>query len=111
MDKEDKVMSCVGWVLAWMSALVVSIFMDGWALSTVWNWFMPRIFSVVTLTLMQSVGVSMVFSLFTRTNRISSSESKEKKTSLEKWIETLGIAVFVPLFTVGMAWVILQFAF
>lgn len=111
MDTENKFASCLGWIVAWVSTTIVSVFMDGWALSTIWNWFMPTIFHLVTLTIMQAVGVAMVFSLFTRTNKIDTDKSKEKKSSLEVWIETTFISVFTPLFSVGIAWVVLQLAF
>jgi len=111
MDTENKFASCVGWVVAWVGAIVVSTLVDGWALSTVWNWFMPRIFNLISLTFMQSIGVAMVFSLFTRTNKIDKRSSEGKKSSLELWLETLLVPTFTAIFTVGLAWIILQFAF
>lgn len=110
MDTENKFASCVGWVVAWVSTTVVAVLMDGWALSTIWNWFIPPIFHLVTLTMMQSVGVAMVFSLFARTNKLNTSK-EENKSSLEKWIEATIVAIFTPLLSVAIAWVVLQFAF
>lgn len=111
MDTENKFASCVGWIVAWVGTIVVATLADGWALSTIWNWFMPRIFHLVTLTFMQAIGVAMVFSLFTRTNKTDSNKSKEKKSALDLWLESTFVPVLTAVFTVGIAWIVLQFAF
>ena len=107
---DNKFSSCVGWIVSYVVLAVLGVYMDGWALSTIWNWFIPPIFGLVSLTLMQSVGVAMVFSLFTRTNFLKNADTR-KQTSLEKFVETAIVAVFTPLFSVAIAWVFLQFAF
>lgn len=110
MKTEDKFTSCLGWIIAFGLAGIVSVFVDGWALSTIWNWFIPPIFNLVNLSLMQAVGVAMVFSLFTRTNQLhNSDESKEK--GLWAVYEILLRTVVTALLNVGIAWIVLQFAF
>ena len=111
MDKENQFASCLGWIVAWVSTTLISVTMDGWALSTIWNWFIPPIFHLVSLTMMQAVGLAMVFSLFTRTNKIDTKKNTEKKSSLEIWIETTVVAILTPSFSVFLAWIVWQIAF
>jgi hypothetical protein len=77
----------------------------------VWNWFIPPIFHLVSLRFMEAVGVAMVCSLFTRTNKVDTNKPKEKKSPLEVWLESTGTAIMTPLFTVLLAWIVLQFTF
>lgn len=111
MDTENKFASCFGWVVAFLGAGMVSVFVDGWALSTIWNWFIPPIFHLVNLSLMQAVGVAMVFSLFTRTNKLHNTDDSKKASSWEKLLEAFMVPVLTALLNVGIAWVVLQFAF
>lgn len=111
MDTENRLSSCFGWLVAFLIVLVVGVAMNGWALSTIWNWFIPPIFGLAYLTTMKAIGVSMVLNLFTGVNKISSESKKEKQTTLEKFIESVLTAILVPLAYVGIGYVIYQFAF
>lgn len=47
-------------------ALLMSIagaFVTGWFIMLMWNWFLPSIFGVTTITYMQSCGLAMVFAV------------------------------------------------
>lgn len=110
--KEDKFSSCVGIIASLVVVLVVGTLIDGWALSKIWNWFMPPIFHLVSLTLWQAIGVSMVFEIFTRTNKKASNKSdSSSKTVGELVLSRLIEVTVVPLLSVGIAWIVLQFAF
>ena len=109
-DTSDLFASCVGWIVVFLVLVTVGTLMNGWALSTIWNWFIPPIFRLTSLTLWQAIGVAMVFELFTGTNKLNKSDG-EKKSTGERLVEGVLTAVFVPLFSVGIAYVVLQFAF
>lgn len=109
MKKDDAVTSCFGIVFGIIAVAIVSALANGWALSTIWNWFIPPLFHLTTLTYFQAIGVATVFSLFTGTK---SSKDDDKSDSVgEAILKALLVPVFTALFTVGFAWIILQFAF
>lgn len=108
-----KAMSCLGMVVTVAIVALVSIFVGGWALSTVWNWFMPATFaSLPHLTFGQALGVSMVFTLFTGSH---TNKKKDVDTANKSFEETVLVSIITILFTnafyVGFAWIILQFVF
>lgn len=112
MKENDTVTTCLGIIFGLIATLVVGTLMDGWALSKIWNWFMPTIFSLPVLTLWKAIGVSMVFELFSRTNKSKKSDSKSnEKTIGEAILASIIEVTVVPLTSVGIAWVVLQFAF
>lgn len=110
--RDERLTTCLGMIVAILIMVTVSPIANGWALSTIWNWFMPPIFGIVSLTLWQAIGVSMVFGIFTGTNRISSkSEDNTNKTFGEVFVTQLILAILTPVLTVGIAWIVFQFAF
>lgn len=44
--------------------MVVGSAVNGWALSTLWGWFIVPIFGLPSLTIPQAIGVSFVAALF-----------------------------------------------
>lgn len=107
--KSDKTLTCVGAIASVLALLVVSPLMNGWALSKIWNWFMPVIFNLPKLLLFQAIGVTMVFNLFT--GKKTSSGKAEGDSVGEVIGIALATAVLVPVLEVAMAWIVLQFAF
>lgn len=112
MDKNNNVSTCLGIIFSLVVLIVVGTLMNGWALSTIWNWFMVPIFVLPSLTLWQAMGVSMVFELFTGTNRTKKKDSDTSgKTYTGALVESLALVILVPLASVVAAWIVLQFAF
>lgn len=112
MDKNNDVSTCLGIIFSLVVLIVGGTLMNGWALSTIWNWFMVPIFTLPALTLWQAMGVSMVFELFTGTNRAKKNSSDTSgKTYTEVLVESLALVILVPLASVVVAWIVLQFAF
>lgn len=109
--KSDTFSTCIGVVTSLIVVAVVGTIANGWALATIWNWFIPPLFHVTTLTFVQAIGVSMVFELFTGTNRTKKTESSESKTVGEAIISSLISVILTPVISVGIAWIVLQFAF
>jgi hypothetical protein len=44
--------------------IVGSIILDGWVISVVWSWFMPRLFNLPILSIPAAIGVSCLLSSF-----------------------------------------------
>ena len=110
MDKDNNFSTCLGMIVSLVFLFVIGALLNGWALSTIWNWFMPPIFGLVSLTFWQAIGVAMVFELFTG---IKTSETKDqsKKTYAEVFIESLLKVTLAPAMTVFFAYIVHQFAF
>ena len=111
LDKDNTFASCLGMIVSVLVLFVVGMFLNGWALSTIWNWFIPPVFGLTALTLGQAVGVSMVFELFTGTNRLTKSKDTEGKSYTEVFIESLITAILTPVFSVFFAWIVWAYIF
>jgi type VI protein secretion system component VasF len=71
----EKTSEAIGiFVIALVTAVVLSLIF-GWFVMLLWNWLMPLIFGLTTLTYWQSVGLSMLCSFLFK----SSSTSATKK--------------------------------
>src|SRR5688572_16198368 len=108
--KNDAFASCVGLIVSFVLLVVWGVIMNGWALSLIWNWFIPPLFHLTTLTMAQAMGVSTVFQLFLGHKSTSDSKSRDKSAG-ELILEGFIVATLGPVFVVGFAWIILQFAF
>ncbi len=61
----DTPLESLGKVFVTLLVLPLSFFMRGWAISTLWNWFVAAPFNAPHLTVLMAVGVSMVVTLLT----------------------------------------------
>lgn len=110
--RESGFATCLGIITSLIVLFVVGLLINGWALSTIWNWFVPPIFGLTALTTWKAIGVSMVISLFTGTNNLSAkTEDNYNKSYSEVFYTSLLKVVLVPVFSVCAAWVVVQFAF
>lgn len=105
--------SCLGLSASFVALIVVSVVAEGWALSVIWNWFMPSLFGVTGLSVFQAMGVGLVIRSITGKSSTSSSSSNksDNKTIGEAFVEGFVIAISAPITTVAFAWMILQMAF
>jgi hypothetical protein len=103
--------TCLGLIVSVAVLAIVVALANGWALVTIWNWFIPPIFGLTSLTLWQAVGVSMVFQLFVGVKSKSGDSDTKDKTFGEVFLSSLITVLLTPLFTVLFAWVVLQLAF
>lgn len=88
--------------------LAITMIVNGWGLSVVWNWYVPAIFGLPYLTLAQSLGLSIVIRMFVGS---SSGESDKNKTFVERMLFTTILSVIMTLLFVGLAWVVRFWAF
>jgi hypothetical protein len=108
--KDDTFATCLGYIFGIAVLIVVGTLLNGWALETIWNWFIPPIFGITSLTLWKAIGVSMVFSLFNGT-KPSSKDSNSGKSASDIFTESFITITMTPALTVVIAWIVLQFAF
>lgn len=111
--KDDKFSTCLGMIVSTLALIVIGVLVEGWALKTIWNWFMSTVFNLTPLTIWQAIGVSMVFQLFTGTNKV---KNQDKTSSSDKtWGEVLITALIEvtvsPVVSVFIAWIIFNIAF
>jgi len=100
MDKTDRIVGgCLGIVIL----AVVSIIMEGLVLSVVWNWFMPLIFGLPELTLIQALVVSLVIGYLTKAT-VPEKEGKSKDLTVAL-IEGIMMVVLRPLVFLAIAFV------
>ncbi len=109
MSKENSVtpLGCLAAIGYLPILMVISALMHGWALSTLWSWFVVNTFHAIPLTYLQAIGLSLVIRLLTY--HVDNAEKKETKPLAEVLIGSTFTAVFMPTFSVFISWVVLQF--
>lgn len=67
MFYQDSIFSIIGLIGLFISNLVISIFTTAlvalalaWPLQLLWNWLMPQIFSLPTITFWQALGIEAI---------------------------------------------------
>mgnify|MGYP007030467162 CR=1 FL=1 len=93
--------------LAFIGAFALGPILHGWALSTLWSWFISPIFSAPNLPIPSAIGIALIIQLAVRT------EFNEKKSEVSDASELL-VAFLVkvlmpPVFAVGYGWLIRSF--
>lgn len=114
MNRDSEFTSCLGIIVSLLVVFTVGTLLNGWALSTIWNWFIPSVFGLTTLTIGKAIGVSMVFELFTGTSRLAKAKSDSdvsNKSYGAVFVESLVISIITPVLTVFFAYIVFQFAF
>jgi len=110
-NKDFEFATCLGISVSVGFLVIFATFLDGWALSSVWNWFIPTVFNLPVLTLWQAVGVGIVFQLFVHNK--SNTDTKSKKED-SYWLiflqSTIEIIVRNVLYVL-VGWIIFQLAF
>lgn len=111
--KKDTFATCMGLIVSTLALIVIGTLVEGWALKTIWNWFMSSVFSLTPLTIWQAIGVSMVFQLFTGTNKVKNQDktSSSNKTWGEIFVTALIEMTVSPVVSVFIAWIIFNIAF
>jgi hypothetical protein len=102
MKEEDQITSSVGTIALFIAAIIVATFMNGWAFSVLWEWFIKSAFEVPSLTIIQSIGVAMTI------NFLIVYPDNDMKT--KNWTDMAGLyigkAIFYPVITVIIGWLV-----
>ena|SRR3990167_4864153 len=83
---------------------IVGAIAQGWALSTLWSWFVADFFGLPLLTIPQSIGIALLVGMF-----FSPSMKEKDEDVLSLFLNLVGKAIFNPLIVVGLGWIVLQF--
>jgi hypothetical protein len=109
MTFTDKELRGLGILLGCASfpvVLLISTLWGGWVLSVVWNWFMPQIFGLPTLTLIQAIAASLIIGWLAKA-RVPP-DTKEKD-ALKALVEAYTRAFMEPAWVLAFAWIIQHF--
>jgi hypothetical protein len=75
--------------------------LNGYVLSLLWSWFLVPTFHIPALNIPQAIGISIIVHKLTYFYQGSSSIPKP-------W-ESIGVALFAPLFTLCTGWIVRMF--
>ena len=83
---------------------IVGAIAQGWALSTLWSWFVADFLGLPLLTIPQAIGIALLVGMFF----IPNLEEKDKDV-VDLFLKLISKAIFYPLIVVGLGWLVLQF--
>lgn len=79
--------------------IIPLIIWDGFVISVIWNWFMPKIFGLVHLSIAQAIGLSIMISILVSRGR-NNNEDETLLTLLAPFI--YGVIALLTGFIVQM---------
>jgi hypothetical protein len=86
-------------------ALIFSTIIDGWALSTLWGWFVVPLFKLPALPIFYAMGLGLIASALHPTVSVNDKD----RTTVEK-VGVFVARIFVlPVFLVFIGWIIQMF--
>lgn len=102
---------CFGLIVFTLLAVVVGTIANGWALSTLWGWFIVPLFGLPALSIPYALGISTIAGFLLSANNTSKSDSKSNgdRELSTLFAELIALVVLRPAFAVLMGWIILQF--
>ena len=80
-----------------LAAFPLFILLDGWAISTIWNWYMPTMFGLASLSMAGALGLSCVVGIF-------KGMPVRRETTTKEDVITIVTSVLRVLFLVFFAW-------
>lgn len=80
--------------------------LNGWALSKLWLWFIVPPFGLPALSVVESIGVSLIVSYLTS---FHVDAQPKDETAKDKMCESISRAVLLPLVMVFFGWIIQGF--
>lgn len=100
------VFGCIGLVVSTLVVLVIAAILNGWALATLWLWFVVPLFGLPALTVPYAVGLGLIVNFLTYQD---TNNKKEGQEVFDAVITAIAVLVSRPLFAVLFGWVVLQF--
>lgn len=101
--EENTLWGCFGISVALFIGTVLSTVVNGWALMTLWGWFIVPVFELPSLTIVKAIGVAMVISFLTKHHNLS----EQKKGSTSEMISFLiGSSFVLPAITVLIGFIV-----
>ena len=96
------VFGCIVALLGVVGIGIVSAILNGWAVSTLWGWFVVPIFGLPDLGILQAIGISLLISVF-KTKGYDS-----KKDGGDAAIALLLAVIISPVLSVIVGYILLQ---
>lgn len=97
-----EVSGCTGAAVLAAAVIVGFALLHGWAIQTLWGWFVAPVFHVQYLTLIQAIGLGLIV------QTISPSPDIKQKSDDGTWA-SLATVVARPMIAVGIGWVVNMF--
>lgn len=85
--------------------IALSTVLNGFALSVIWNWFLPGIFGLPELRVVEAMAIALIVSYLTH----QYDDAKKEHEGTEALGHALGVTIIKPLLALGIAWCIKQF--
>ncbi len=86
---------CFGLIVFTLLAVVVGTIANGWALSTLWGWFIVPLFGLPALTIPYALGISTIAGFLLSANNTSKSDNKSKDRELSTlFAELIALVVY-----------------
>lgn len=96
---------CIGLIAGAAALTFVSAILNGWALATLWAWFIIPVFEQAPqLSLVQAIGIGMIVEFITSKPKFDQ-ESRDKD-SIQLIVNAFGRVVLNPCMTVLLGWIL-----
>ena len=105
MKDNNYIFGCIGMIASFLLILIGGSIAGGWALSVLWGWFIVPVFGLPALSVVQSIGIILITGYITN----KPSQGKDERDTTEQIISNLSHVFVMPLFSVGIGWIVLQF--
>lgn len=102
LEVDNKFAGYVGFVVLAVVLLIISALITGWAVSTLWGWFIVPL-GVEDITYIHAIGVAIFIGMFTN----SASENSDKDN---EWLAKAVAKLLWPVLAVGLGWIVVQFS-
>lgn len=90
--------------------LVIDVIWWGFVISTLWNWFVPGIFGLATLTLLQSYGLYLVARVLTFNPLVGKNSALLESLSDKESIKIANFSMFFVSLIAGGAFLLIGWA-
>jgi hypothetical protein len=102
LDVSEAVIGVLAGLALMTLAMFLMAFIDGWAISTLWRWFVVPVFDVPTLTYAQSYGIGLLVGM------VTNHPNYTKKSQGEVFTDAF-LQLSIPLLAVLMGSIVVTF--
>lgn len=98
-------MKYVGYAVSWLVVIVLGSIFYGFALATLWGWFVVPALHAPALTVPQAIGLSLVVSMFT-SRQVREKKDTDTESAGGALLTSSVVAVIVPLLWLTMGFLV-----
>jgi ABC-type Fe3+ transport system permease subunit len=107
MESEKAIFGCVGALVLLVGTMVLAYLANGWALMTLWGWFISETFALPALSIVQAIGISIVVGFLT--SKYSDTQHKDESKGWEAFFKTASYSIIGPVVAVAVGWIVKGF--